>query len=84
MVQENTANLEQGGTCDDDVDDCSDHYADSISVSATWKQFTLPFSGFDQIGWGDYFPEDLENVLGFEFLMDYSSFDLMIDDLELY
>lgn len=85
MVQENTANTDQGGTCEEGPEDCSDHYADSVSVSSTWKQYTLPFSGFDQVGWGDYFPMDLENVLGFEFLMEeYSAFDLLIDDFEFY
>jgi hypothetical protein len=85
IVQENTANIEQGGTCDDDLYECSDHYADSISVSTTWTRYELPFSGFYQATtWGTTFSRDLENVLGFEFLIDYSSFHLMIDDLELY
>lgn len=85
VVQENTANNSQGGACVDSTSiECSDHYADTISVSTTWSLYELPFSGFYQVGWGTSFSRDLEHVLGFEFLIEYSSFDLLVDDLELY
>jgi hypothetical protein len=85
IVQENTANSSQGGTCVDSTSiECSDHFGDVISVSSSWNQYELPFSGFYQVGWGTSFSRDLEKVLGFEFLIEYSSFDLMVDDLELY
>ena len=85
IVQQNTANEEQGGTCVDSASvECSDHYADTISVSSTWQRYQLPFTGFSQVGWGKVFSRDLAHVLGFEFLIKTSSFDLMIDDLELY
>lgn len=85
IVQENTANSSQGGACVDSTSiECSDHYADSITISSTWTLYELPFSGFYQVGWGTSFSRDLEHVLGFEFLIEYTSFDLLVDDLELY
>jgi hypothetical protein len=84
IVQQNTANTDQGGTCDELLYTCSDHYADGVSITTTWTQYELPFTGFYQSLWGTTFSRDLQNVLGFEFLIEYTSFDLMIDDLELY
>ncbi len=85
IVQRNTANTDQGGTCNESVYECSDHYADTISVSSAWRLYELPFTGFYQAsGWGTTFPRDLENVLGFEFLIERTSFDLIVDDLAFY
>lgn len=72
-----------GGSCSV----CSDHFGAEIPLTAKWTRVDVPFSTLKQLGYGQ--PKlaavDLQHALGIELLFPPNvSFDLWLDDVELY
>jgi hypothetical protein len=72
-----------GGGCTS----CGDHFGADIPLTAQWVQVEVPFSSLKQVGFG--MPKlakvDLTQALGIELLFAVNvSFDLWVDDVELY
>lgn len=66
---------------------CSDHFGVEIPLTAKWAQIDVPFSTLKQVGYGQ--PKlaavDLTRALGIELLFPPNvTFDLWVDDVELY
>ena len=80
-----TTPVDSGGTC---TDDCNDHFAGTVTLDGSWRQFEVPFADLVQEGWGVQ-PKDLAHALFvyFGFLgtdMGPAAFDFLIDDVRLY
>lgn len=66
-------------TCD------NDHFGTEIPLTSKWVQIDVPFSSLKQGGFGKPALRDLHQVLGVELLFPKSvTFDLWVDDIELY
>jgi hypothetical protein len=66
---------------------CGDHFGADIPLTAQWVQVEVPFSSLKQVGFGMPKPAkaDLTQALGIELLFAVNvSFDLWLDDIELY
>jgi hypothetical protein len=66
---------------------CSDHYGADVALTSKWTQVTVPFSSLKQVGWGrpHLVSPDLAHVTSIQFLFPANvSFDLWLDDIELY
>lgn len=66
---------------------CNDHFGAAIPLTAKWAQVELPFASLKQAGYGR--PQlssiDLAHALGIELIFAANvSFDLWLDDVELY
>jgi hypothetical protein len=66
---------------------CNDHFAAEFNLSTTWTQVSVPFTALKQAGTGK--PQlgtpDLKHVIFLEFgVGPHVSFDVYIDDVELY
>ncbi len=66
---------------------CGDHFGASIPLTSKWVQVEVPFAGLKQSGFGR--PQltrlDLKAVTSLEFQLPRNlSFDLWLDDIELY
>jgi hypothetical protein len=73
----------QGGACTL----CNDHFGADIPLTSKWAQVNVPFSSLKQAGYG--MPRlnspDLKQVLSLQLMFPKGvSFDLWVDDLELY
>lgn len=73
----------QGGSCTV----CSDHFGADIPLTSKWAQVSVPFSSLKQTGYG--MPRlnapDLKQVLSLQLMFPKGvSFDLWVDDIELY
>lgn len=73
----------QGGGCTV----CNDHFGADIPLTSKWAQVSVPFSSLKQSGYG--MPRlnspDLTKVLSLQLMFPKSvSFDLWLDDIELY
>lgn len=80
-----TAPTSEGGTC---VEDCNDHYRATVTLDATWREFSVPFATLAQEGWGEK-PKDLAHALFvyFGYLgtdRGPAAFDFLIDDVRVY
>jgi Carbohydrate binding domain (family 11) len=72
-----------GGTCTA----CSDHFGVEIPLTSKWTQVDVPFATLKQMGYGRPMlaSADLTRALGIELLFPVNvSFDLWLDDVELY
>lgn len=78
--------FEEGGTCTQNAEGlCWDAYRSTVAVSEGWTEVFLPFTTFEQLGYGqDAGPLDLTRLVSIQFQSDPSPFDLWIDDLSLY
>jgi hypothetical protein len=66
---------------------CSDHFGAEIPLTAQWTQISVPFATLKQMGYGRpvLSSADLTQALGIELLFPVNvSFDLWVDDVELY
>jgi hypothetical protein len=66
---------------------CNDHLGAEIPLTAKWTQVEVPFTTLRQMGFGRPMlaSVDLKRVLGIELLFPANvSFDLWVDDVELY
>jgi hypothetical protein len=70
---------------------CRDHWGAYRDVSTTWQIQDVSFSQLSQEGWGVAVVKDLPHVRQLQFLFkpftnppNPSSFDLWLDDIELY
>lgn len=66
---------------------CGDHFGTEIPLTAQWVKFEVPFATLRQIGYGRPLLNipDLKHALGMELLFPVNvTFDLWIDDVELY
>lgn len=66
---------------------CGDHFGADIPLTAQWVQISVPFASLAQSGYGRpvLTKPDLTQALGVEFLFPVNvSFDLWLDDIELY
>lgn len=66
---------------------CSDHFGADVPLTAQWVQVDLPLSSLKQTGYGRPIltTPDLAHAMGIELLFAVNvSFDLWIDDVELY
>ena len=66
---------------------CGDHFGAEIPLTAQWVQVEVPFASLAQSGYGRpvLTKPDLTQALGIEFLFPVNvSFDLWLDDIELY
>lgn len=72
-----------GKVCNDAKGKCNDHFGADLTLTESWKQYTLKFSELKQVGYGDVFPKILTNALyGMSFAVGTKvSFDVWIDDL---
>jgi hypothetical protein len=66
---------------------CNDHFGRDVPLTANWTQITLQFSSIKQGGWGR--PQqpapNLTQLVAIQFLFPANiSFDLWLDDVELY
>ncbi len=75
-----------GGTCtEEDEGGCWDAYRQEVEVSEQWREFFLPFSEFEQGGYGqDAGPLDLTRIRTIEFQSDAGVFEYWVDDLSFY
>jgi hypothetical protein len=74
-----------GGSCDSN---CTDHFEQIVTLGADWQEFTVPFDGLAQEGWGTK-PKDLAHTIFVYFGYQGSDggsgdFDFLVDDLSLY
>lgn len=72
-----------GGSCTV----CTDHFGADIPLTAQWAQIDLRFASLQQVGFGvpKLAKPDLTQALSIEFLFPANvSFDLWLDDIELY
>lgn len=76
----------QGGTCTkEDEGLCWDAYRASITVTEQWREVFIPFSSFEQLGYGPNAGAiDLTRLEALQFQSDSSAFDLWIDDVSFY
>ena len=73
----------QGGSCTI----CDDPFGVDVPLTAQWAQVEVPFSSLKQVGYGRPIltTPDLEHAMGVQFVFAINvSFDLWIDDIELY
>ena len=73
----------QGGGCTI----CDDPFGVDIPLTAQWAQVEVPFSSLKQVGYGrpSLATPDLPHALGMQFVFVTNvSFDLWVDDIELY
>jgi hypothetical protein len=78
-----TATSEGGGKCTT----CDDHFGMDVPLTMQWAQVEVPFAMLKQRGFGKpaITKVDLTQVLGMELLFVANvSFDLWVDDVELY
>jgi hypothetical protein len=81
VVGTDPAGTECGGK---DQGQCLDHFAAQITVTAEWKQVTIPFGSLHQAGWGAPLAEfDGGHLLGIEWSAGTADLDVWIDDLAL-
>jgi hypothetical protein len=61
---------------------CFDHYFSDVTLTTSWKQFTVPFSDFHQKNVGMQFTAiDTAHAYGFEFFFGAGqTFDIWVDD----
>jgi endoglucanase len=63
---------------------CSDHFGKTLTLTASWVEYTLHFTGAElaQSGWGTAATFDKSTLLGVQFQVAAgSTFDLWIDDI---
>lgn len=75
-----------GGTCTKEEEGlCYDAYRSSITVTEQWREVFLPFTTFEQLGYGpDAGALDLTRLESIQFQSDSAAFELWIDDLSFY
>lgn len=75
-----------GGTCTKEEEGlCYDAYRSSVTVTEQWRELFVPFTSFEQLGYGpDAGPLDLTRIESIQFQSDSSAFDVWIDDLSFY
>lgn len=75
-----------GGTCTKEEEGlCYDAYRSSVDVTGQWREVFVPFTSFEQLGYGpDAGPLDLTRLESIQFQSDSSAFDLWIDDVSFY
>ncbi len=78
-----TRETNPGGGCSE----CNDHFGLDITLTTSWRQVVVPFASLRQVGFGRPLVQraDLSSVTGIQFLFGRNvTFDLWVDDLELY
>jgi hypothetical protein len=66
---------------------CSDHFGAEIPLTSKWTQISVPFATLKQVGYGRPMltSADLTQAIAIELLFPVNvSFDLWLDDIELY
>jgi len=79
-----TVAVSGGGTC---TSGCGDSFAESVILTGTWQQFTIPFMGLEQGTYGAQFPTfDSNALLTIQFSVDTNTpmFNFWIDDVGFY
>lgn len=78
--------VSSGGTCTKEAEGlCYDAYRSLISISEQWREVFVPFSTFEQLGYGpDAGPLDLTRIESIQFQSDSGAFDFWLDDLSFY
>jgi hypothetical protein len=79
-----TVAVSGGGTC---TTGCGDSFAESVILTGTWQQFTIPFSMLEQGTYGAQFPTfDSNALLTIQFSVDTNTpmFNFWIDDVGFY
>lgn len=78
--------VSSGGTCTKEAEGlCYDAYRSEISITEQWREVFVPFSTFEQDGYGPSAGElDLTRIESIQFQSNSSAFDLWIDDLSFY
>lgn len=76
----------QGGTCTKEEEGlCWDAYRASITVTEQWREVFIPFSSFEQLGYGPNAGAiDLTRLESLQFQSQPSAFELWIDDVSFY
>ncbi len=75
---------EPGGEC---AESCNDAFGTTLDLTETWQEYSVPFSGLTQQGWGAVPPNgfDPTAVLAIQLHVDASvPFDLWLDDVRFY
>lgn len=78
--------VSSGGTCTKEAEGlCYDAYRSQISITEQWREVFVPFSTFEQLGYGpDAGPLDLTRIESIQFQSDSGAFDFWLDDLSFY
>jgi hypothetical protein len=85
VVEQATASIGEGGTCDPTTMKCDDHYQTPVSVSAGWQQYTVAWSMLKQKNFGTAVPFNKQTVFGVQFAVNPApAFDYWIDDVGFY
>lgn len=86
LTETNVVPLEIGGECDEKQGECWDSHKVRISVGPCWRRYVLPFSEFEQDGWGlDTGELDLDRLfnLSFEIAQNHV-YDYWLDEVAFY
>ncbi|MDQ2644494.1 MAG: hypothetical protein M3020_11800 [Myxococcota bacterium] len=77
------------GFCDETAEpdsgaQCYDHFLASVTVSATWDEYTVSFADLMQEGWGFEPPDgfDPAEIVGVQWVAKPGTADLWIDDVK--
>lgn len=89
LVDFDHALVEDGGGCTPlptpTMGDCNNtHQFQITNATSEWKQFTISFDQMAEEDWGQKFPKDLKEVIGFQFqVRANTTFDFAVDNFEL-
>ncbi len=84
VTADNAPDTEPGGEC---VENCNDAFGTVLELGETWQEYSVPFSGLTQQGWGHVPPAgfDPTAVLTVQLHVDADvAFDLWVDDVRFY
>lgn len=78
--------VSNGGTCTKDAEGlCYDAYRSLVTVTEEWREWFVPFSTFEQLGYGpDAGPLDLTRLESIQFQSSSAAFELWLDDVGFY
>lgn len=77
--------VSEGGVCTENEEGlCYDAFRSSIEVDEQWREVFLPFTTFEQLGYGPEVERDLTRLESIQFQSDSGAFDFWIDDLSFY
>jgi hypothetical protein len=87
VVMPGVTDKEYGGTCDPDKGQvCYDNHGTEIDLTPTFKSYELPWSSFQQRGYGTQVPFDPGTISSLQFAMEQLNLpvDLWVDNFEFW
>jgi hypothetical protein len=87
VIMPGVTDKEFGGTCDPDKGQtCYDNHGIEVALTPEFKTYELPWSSFQQRGYGTAVPFDPKTVFALQFAMEVAHLpvDLWLDDVEFW